>query len=92
MSKELNDSMYMKGGNTDAEKAAYKLGYETAASLHQCGGWVKASERLPEKRDVYFVKWNGKNNGSMYFNGKRFETYESVRPDDIEWLDESPPL
>jgi hypothetical protein len=27
---DINDSMYMKGGNTDAEKAAFKLGFESA--------------------------------------------------------------
>ena len=51
--------------------------------------WTKASERLPEKEGQYYVlmdNWNG----TVYFNGNRFETGDWIKIERIQWLDESP--
>jgi len=50
--------------------------------------WIKASKELPDKKDRYFVKLDGRSKELMYFNGKRFETYEWITHDAIEWLRE----
>jgi len=52
--------------------------------------WIKASEQLPEKRDRYYVKLDGRSKELIFFNGKRFETYEWITHDAIEWLDDKP--
>ena len=51
--------------------------------------WIKASEAMPGKEDAYYVKLNGVRKALMYFNGKRFETYQWITNKDIEWLDEN---
>jgi len=48
--------------------------------------WVKASGQLPYKKDRYFVKLDSRSKELIYFNGNRFETYEWITHDHIEWL------
>ena len=74
--QNINDSMYMKGGNTDAEKAAYKLGYE-AKQIECCGcefaEWIKA--------EGYFVNGSGlwendsMDNNNMFTSEQLYEKY-----------------
>lgn len=52
--------------------------------------WTKASERLPETSDNYYVIVHGDGKGVYFFNGKRFEVGEWVNINSIQWLDESP--
>jgi len=52
--------------------------------------WIKASERLPDKKGVYVVRClvAAITGGQAYFTGEKFEY---IVPDaEIEWLDESP--
>ena len=65
------------------------------ASLHQCGGWVKASERLPEvNKDVCIriddvcktAYWDGES--AFIFEGRRYPPTLYF----VEWLDESTPI
>src|SRR5882672_5844555 len=50
--------------------------------------WIKASERMPEKGDLYFVKFEGLD-GENWFPGTSNFYDEWEKPDVIEWLDES---
>lgn len=52
-------------------------------SKQDIGVWVKCSDELPMKEDIFLVKVYS-SPSIMYFNGKRFESEEYRNP--VEWL------
>jgi hypothetical protein len=87
------DDYDIKRGKASLYKTISKL--QEWASLqtpsNEKYGWVKASERLPEKEGQYYVlmdNWKG----TAYFNGNRFETGDWIKIERIQWLDESTPI
>jgi len=50
--------------------------------------WINSSERLPKEKGGYHIKLRG-HKATMYFSGKRWETYESTNQNTIDWLDEN---
>lgn len=56
--------------------------------------WIKASERLPEHGDLYFVKMVMKDSGLPWFPDtcNYYDEWQDVGEDYevLEWLDESP--
>ncbi len=96
----IDNSMMMAGGNTEAEKAFYRLGAIAGAEylagiLPKGGVWVKASERLPEHDKDVIVRSlktsKVKVTSNMGHNtGWDISMDWDFKWDNTEWLDESP--